>query len=109
VTLVDEAHRLEQPGLVVGAADGIADSALYIEIDPAPATQLVDERLRLAGIASGQVGMARLNATEASWRLAADGIFAMPPDTRPTPTISGMIELILAEARYTQKRRGAAG
>jgi hypothetical protein len=107
IALIDEAHRLEKPGLVVGHAAGGANGALYVEVDPAELTTLANSRLRLAGIDGGQVGMVRLGSDEAGgWRLAAEGVFTMPPDVRPTPTISGMIDMILSEARYTQKRRG---
>lgn len=107
IALIDEAHRLEKHGVVVGHAAGNSDAALYLEIDPADSTTLADGRLRLAGIECGQVGMVRLDSEKVSgWRLAAEGIFATPPDVRPTPTISGMIEMILSEARYTQKRQG---
>lgn len=106
IALVDETHRLDKPGLVVGHAAGDADEPLYVEIDPTQATRLSGGRLRLAGLDGGQVGMVRLDGGGDAWRLAAEGVFTMPPDVRPTPTISGMIEMILSEARYTQKRQG---
>lgn len=103
IALIDEAHRLEKQGVVVGHAGGDTDGALYVEIEGAEATTLADGRLRLAGIDGGQVGMVRLDGDE--WRLAAEGVFTMPPEVRPTPTISGMIDMILSEARYAQKRQ----
>ncbi len=107
ITLIDEAHHLEKHGAVVGHPTASAASALYVEIDPAETTTLANGRLRLAGIDGGQVGMARLDGDDVSgWRLAAQGVFTMPPDVRPTPTISGIIEMILSEARYAQKRQG---
>lgn len=106
IALVDETHRLEKAGLVVGHAGGTAESLLYVEIEAADATTLIGKRLRLSGIDGGQVGMVRLDAEDGgAWRLAAEGVFTMPPDIAPTPTLSGMIEMILSEARYAQKRQ----
>jgi hypothetical protein len=106
IALIDEVHRLEKHGVVVGHAGGDAEAALYVEIEGADATTLAHGRLCLAGIDSGQVGMVRLDDDGAGhWRLAAEGVFTMPPEVRPTPTISGMIDMILSEARYAQKRQ----
>jgi hypothetical protein len=106
VVPIDEVHRLEKEGVMIGVAVGAADDALYVEIDAADATALDGGHLRLAGIEVGQVGMVRLESSERGWRLAAEGVFTMPPDVLPTATISGMIEMILSEAHYTRKKRG---
>jgi len=83
---------------VVGDA---VPAPLTVRLDSAPVSRLQAGVLRLAGISVGQVGEARVEGG----RLVESAVHYLPPGTPPDPTISGIIDFILAEARYAQKKR----
>ena len=104
MTLIDEAHSLTVPGCTV-ALERPAGAALWIDPTPAQTTHLHDHALRLMALAQGEIGLARLAGDDAGGlRLAAAQVFTLPPETAPDPTIAGVVEFILSEAHYMQRK-----
>src|SRR5690606_12590659 len=100
LALVDDAHSWTQDGLCIYAgANPPATTAaldLCISLTPAEHTQLENRLLRLAGVETGQVGVARLTAQA----LLYSGVHPLPLDTAPDATIAGTVEFVEDEARY---------
>lgn len=62
--------------------------------------------LYLAGLRAGQVGMVRLALRDGETpALRAFEVREMPVDSFPDPTIAGVVDFVLDEARYYGKRR----
>lgn len=81
--------------------------ALTVILAPADRCALVDRVLRLAAVAPGAVGLARVDlAPGAEPVLTACEQHPIPAGTLPNATIAGMIDFIRAEARYYERRRG---
>lgn len=65
--------------------------------------------LYLAGLRTGQVGVVQLEVAEGQTpMLRAFVVRDVPADTPPDPTIAGVVDFVLDEARYYQ-RRGNSG
>lgn len=97
VTLVDDVPVTLKVLPTIGY-DGIVSVCLT----PTTDWQLDGGLLQLRGVEAGQVGVARVMGE----RLVGAAIYDMPPSTPPDPTIAGIIEFVVSEARYTQKRKG---
>lgn len=77
---------------------------LTIDLWAASASDLHEQRLSLAQVNVGEVGVAHLSRDGGEWLLESFGVYVLTPDTLPDPTIAGLIDFIIAEARYAQKR-----
>lgn len=106
MALVDAGHSFAFSAAVqVTAAEIAGDStaACHISLQPAPETAWDGRLLRLAAIDGGQVGRVHLR----DGALDRAEVLDLPASAAPDPTIAGMIDFILGEARYTQKRNQA--
>ena len=104
MALVDAGHPWRYSDVVLVAEDAKSDGPLVIALAPADETTFDGRVVRLGAIEGHQVGRVRLRAG------ALDGheVFDLPPGTPPDPTIAGVVDFIVSEARYTEKRRGKA-
>ncbi|MBL8146643.1 MAG: hypothetical protein JNL34_09695 [Anaerolineae bacterium] len=103
MALVDADHPFafsEAVQVAVAAAPN-SNALCTISLHPAPETAWDGRLLRLAALEDGQVGRARLR----DGALEGADVFGLPPSAAPDPTIAGMVDFILGEARYTQKRQ----
>ena len=106
MALVDSAHAYAWSAAVqVIAGEAVADAPLIVRLDAAPATALEGRVLWLQNVEHGQVGRARLRAGG----LEAADVLALPRATEPDPTIAGVVDFIISEARYAQKRGKGQG
>jgi hypothetical protein len=107
VRLVDEGHDHAQDGVLLTVHErettwGLpydVDMWLQVVLAPGEATTLQGGVLRLAAVTAGQIGVARV----AGGTVQAD-VRTMPPETPPDPTIAGVVDFVIAEARYYQNR-----
>ena len=106
MALVDADHPFAFSAAVqvAAAGSGVAHIPCTVSLYPAPETTWDGRLLRLAAIEGGQVGRARLH----DGALEGCEVFDLPASAAPDPTIAGMVDFILGEARYTQKRQGGA-
>lgn len=121
LALVDEAHEWMHEGIVVtstpsengentipasqnvkGAEDEVR---LTVLLQPAAATHFEHNVLTLAPVEAGQIGVARLCTKKYPYELEEHTIFDLPRRTQPDPTIAGIVDFVISEAKYTQKRR----
>lgn len=76
---------------------------LNVILAPAAHTHLDGTRLYLAPVAQGEIG-----AVMIAWgdtpMIRDYTIHTIPPDTPPDATISGIVDFVISEARYYQKR-----
>lgn len=104
MALVDAEHPYAHSGAVqVVAGEAAAEmtaAPLVVRLDAAPETASDGRVLRLASVARGQVG----RAMWAGGRLAAYDVFDLPAAAEPDPTIAGVVDFIVSEARYVEKR-----
>lgn len=106
MALVDADHPfIFSPAVLVVADSAEPGVPCAVSLHPAPDTTWDGRLLRLAAIGGGQVGRARLRDG------ALDGcdVFDLPASAAPDPTIAGLVDFILSEARYTQKRQDGDG
>lgn len=80
-------------------------SALTVQLMPAAATHLEGNTLTLASVSAGQVGVARVCMKRTPYELEEHTIFDLPRQTQPDPTIAGIVDFVLSEARYFQKKQ----
>lgn len=103
MALVDADHPFAWSAAVqVTAAAPDSGALCTISLYPAPETAWDGRLLRLAAIEGGQVGRARLR----DGALEGSEVFDLSASAAPDPTIAGMVDFILGEARYTRKRQG---
>ncbi len=105
MALVDPEHPYAHSAAVqVVSGDAAAQATaapLVVRLDPAPATASDGRVLRLASVARGQVGRAILE----DGKLAACDVLDLPDAASPDPTIAGVVDFIVSEARYVEKRK----
>ena len=108
--LVDTDHPyiIEAVSYAISPAEIHLHAHLTIDMKPSSSTILTNNLLRLVGVDTGQVGMARITGMGSNVQLVSHAVFVPPLGTLPDPVIAGTIDFILDEARYTQKRRGGA-
>lgn len=104
MALVDAEYRAifqESVRVTAGESGGADDWPLVVNLDPAPEVSFHGHVLQLGGVAGPQIGRVRLRGG------ALDGRdrFDVPPNAEPDPTIAGVVDFILSEARYTAQRR----
>lgn len=102
--LVDEQHPCVVADLLFALSPMQGDGHLCVILSPAEVTRLEGRTLSLQRVAAGQVGIVRVLMEDAPKLLSAD-IRQMPPDTPPTTVIAGVVDFIVSEARYYQKRK----
>lgn len=90
--------------LVPPDTSGANPARLNILLMPAGETLLESGILSLAGVNTGQVGMAQIAFGAGGAELAAAGVYTLSPDTPPDPTIAGTVDFILSEAHYLLKK-----
>lgn len=125
IAVVDSAHSWERDGIRATAAPGSpADARLEIDLSAASVTALRQHTLTLAAVKAGQVGRVRLRLAdmvsftasdkgkpgvelpmETLPKLLAAEVIDLPDGTPPDPTIAGVVDFIVAEARYADQRR----
>ncbi|MCU0499475.1 MAG: hypothetical protein MUF87_19165 [Anaerolineae bacterium] len=76
---------------------------LNVILTPATDTHLDGTRLFLASVMQGQIGSVTILWGDLP-TLHDHTIHTIPPDTPPDATISGIVDFVLSEARYYQKR-----
>ena len=76
---------------------------LAINLTTQEETTLKDNRLSLIGLEGMQVGVAVL--TGSPYELTHTSVHDLPKNTNPDPTIAGVVEFIISEARYYQNRK----
>jgi hypothetical protein len=100
MALVDAAHPYAHSAAVqVTVNETPASAPLTVRLDPAAETTFDGRALRLGRVGQGEIGRARLRGGA----LEAD-VHGLPRAAAPDPTIAGIVDFILSEARYTQKR-----
>lgn len=102
LALVDEAHDWTWEGVRVALTAG--GEGTTISLAPAATTHIEGNTLHLQEVKAGQVGMAQI--APRPLLLLQQDVFDLPTMAQPDPTIAGIVDFILSEARYTQKRRG---
>lgn len=111
IGLVDAAHSWKHDDIVLTltASAELEPAALHVILSPAGATRLEGSRLYLRGVEGTQIGAARLTALDESGTiltLQTSEVFDLPTRTLPDPTIAGLVDFVVSEARYTEKRLG---
>ncbi len=83
-----------------GGSVTLLPSSFTIKLTPASSTQLTSNTLHLADVQAGQIGMAQVSFLTGAPTLNAHGIFDVPLDTAPDPTIAATVDFIRSEARF---------
>lgn len=78
--------------------------SLTILMHPAEQTRLDGNTLQLARPESTQVGAAQVIPLLGAWKLTHTQIHPLPARIQPDPTIAGVVDFVMGEARYRQKR-----
>jgi hypothetical protein len=110
MALVDEAHSYENEGIRMVCRGETASrpetpANLTILLQPAPTTHFEHNVLTLAPVKAGQIGVARLCTKKTPYELEASTLFDLPRQAQPDPTIAGMVDFVLSEAKYAQKKQ----
>lgn len=111
--LIDAEHTHVQGDMLFALEPTEGDGHLCIVMRPDASNTLQagsfktpGRTLHIAGIRAGQVGIVRLSVNSGETPLLrAFEMRQMPPDTPPDPTITGVVDFVLNEARYYQRKR----
>lgn len=108
LALVDADHSHTHEGMILtvrgrpggGGRPYGREAPLQIVLAPGEETALQDGVLILAAVSAGEIGVARVDgdAVQAEVR-------TLPAATTPDPTIAGVVDLVVEEARYFQDHR----
>ncbi|HEX2623584.1 MAG TPA: hypothetical protein VHL11_25665 [Phototrophicaceae bacterium] len=79
------------------------DGHLCIVLKPGEMTRLAGRTLDLEAVEAGQVGIVRLTTGDVPQVLSSE-VRLMPSGTAPDPTIAGVVDFVISEARYYQRR-----
>jgi hypothetical protein len=101
--LVDAVHPHDYRGIRLTCEPQPDTPQFQIYLAPGDATRIAGSVLYLAGVETGQVGMAQVNRSVPM--LITHDVISLSSSTPPDPTISGVIEFVLSEARYFQRRQ----
>ena len=85
-------------------AQAAAGEALCVALTPTEESELRAGVLRLAPVAAGCVGRARLWLSEEGPQLLESATHPLPDELAPEPSITATVELVLAEARQLAAR-----
>jgi hypothetical protein len=84
----------------------VDDSDLQISLVASDKTELRDNAmLSLVSVIEGQVGVVQLSDEH---KLITHDILSMSPRTAPDPTIAGVVDFVLSEAKYYGRKKGDA-
>lgn len=104
LALVTEQQPQVRGDCVFALQPTAGDGHLCVILTPAASTHLADGILYLQNISAGQIGVVRVSIGTTSELLSAE-IRDLPPGTAPAPTIAGVVDFVIGEARYYQKRQ----
>jgi hypothetical protein len=107
VGLVDVEHPFEKDRIrfVTNNGRGVLagrpyKNGLTVNLTPAESTHLHENVLNLASVEHGQVGIVRLDDEGLHHEIRT-----MPNATPPDATITGVVDFVINEARYSQKKQ----
>lgn len=106
MALIDSAHPQKRQDEFFMAIDPLSASEnLAINLHPAETTELKNKVLHLATCAHGEVGAVHLTKIDTAFHLQSHEVHPMPRRTPADPTIAGVIDFVISEARYFVKRQ----
>lgn len=82
------------------------DGHLCVCLTPTRETHLENRLLTLAPLERGYIGEVVIEGGGGQYRLISSAVYALPADTPPDATITGVVDFIVSEARYFQRRQG---
>ena len=100
---INRAKLAEQVALTLHDGGEYHDAAagVTLRLTPQAQTQWVDGVLHLAAVAQGAIGQVKIVSPD----VLDVQVHPLPADALPDPTIAGVVDFILSEARYAQKKR----
>jgi len=101
-----EGYQRTEPAKVDDVGQGVRVS-FSINLTPASTTQITSNTLHLIDVRAGQIGMAQVSFLTGSPTLNAKGVFDIPSDTAPDPTIAAAVDFIRNEARFYNRKHSA--
>lgn len=107
--LIDDQHPhmfKDSIGLITQGGGFVQPSShpeISINLTPQDSTEFTEDCLSLARLEAGQVGVVVLS--DSPYQITHSSIHRLPKDTHPDPTIAGVVDFIISEARYYQKRK----
>lgn len=105
MALVDAAHPHVEGSFLFSVAPQQGDGHLCVVMTPDSITTLNGDVLRLQSVVSGQIGVARLAPGSSGFMLLSSETRILPAGTAPDATIAGVVDFVVAEARYYGKRK----
>jgi hypothetical protein len=105
MALVNDAHSHVEGDFLFSLTPTHGDGHLCVLMQPDITTSLEGDILRLQAVTSAEIGVARLAFTSHSVQLLSIETRLLPPGTAPDATITGIVDFVLAEASYYQKRK----
>lgn len=112
IALVDDRHPAEIEDIIYtvdqrrgGKRTAPTPYRISIMLHPSNTTNFEHNTLTLAPVEAGQIGVARLCTKKTPYELEEHTVFDLPRQAQPDPTIAGMVDFVLSEAKYAQKRR----
>ncbi len=105
MALVDERHPYVEGSFLFSVEPRQGDGHLCVVMQPDAATSLQDDVLRLQAVTGTQIGVVRLAFHADGFILLSSETRILPTGTAPDATIAGVVDFVLAEARYYGKRR----
>ncbi len=110
MALVDNEHPHVERDFLFATSPTQGDGHLCVVMQPNAETSLENDVLRLEAVSGTQIGIARLTMSTDGAQLLSAETRLLPSGTAPDATIAGVVDFVLAEARYYGKRRaGDAG
>lgn len=110
MALVDAGNPWQDAEVVITADEqspATSITCLQIVLKPGSSTQLDGQRLHLAAVEAGQVGVVHVGGSSTFPILQAHSIFDLAKDTPSDATIAGTVDFITNEARFYQKRHAS--
>jgi hypothetical protein len=106
MALVDAENPYEGADMLITADTSLTSMshALQIVLTPTARTHLHENVLFLASVQAEQVGAVHVGWLDNRPKIQAHTIFDLPPTIAPDPTIAGIVDFILSEARQYQRR-----
>lgn len=105
MALVDAIRPHVQDDLLFALKPTEGDGHLCICLTPAHQTQLEGRLLTLAPVDTGHVGESVIEGIDGDYRLISAATYALPANTPPDATIAGVIDFIVSEARFFQRKQ----
>jgi hypothetical protein len=104
LALIDLEHQHAERDLLFALHPTSGDGHVCVVLTPSETTRLDGYTLYLQAVNAGEIGVVRLKTGESAELLSAE-IRLLPNGTAPAATIAGVVDFILAEARYYHKRK----